>query len=217
MRGTEGLEIKELESALEGVLFAAGEPVPVERLCLGLEVDRPTLDAVAQQLMDKYSYQRRGIRLLRLETSYQLCSAPEYADYIRKTLESRKPARLSQPALEVLAVIAYYQPVTRAYVDQVRGVDSSYPVGLLLERELIEEAGRLAVPGRPVLFRTTKNFLRSFGLSSLEELPELPDSSQEGSQMTLELESAVARLREEENRTQTEASAARPGAGEEET
>ena len=213
MRGTEGLEIKELESALEGVLFAAGEPVPVERLCLGLEVDRPTLDAVAQQLMDKYSYQRRGIRLLRLETSYQLCSAPEYADYIRKTLESRKPARLSQPALEVLAVIAYYQPVTRAYVDQVRGVDSSYTVGLLLERELIEEAGRLAVPGRPVLFRTTKNFLRSFGLSSLEELPELPDSSQEGSQMTLELESAVARLREEEN----EASAARPGAGEEET
>ena len=217
MRGTEGLEIKELESALEGVLFAAGEPVPVERLCLGLELDRPTLDAVAQQLMDKYSYQRRGIRLLRLETSYQLCSAPEYADYIRKTLESRKPARLSQPALEVLAVIAYYQPVTRAYVDQVRGVDSSYTVGLLLERELIEEAGRLAVPGRPVLFRTTKNFLRSFGLSSLEELPELPDSSQEGSQMTLELESAVARLREEENRTQTEASAARPGAGEEET
>lgn len=211
------MEIKELESALEGVLFAAGEPVPVERLCLGLEVDRPTLDAVAQQLMDKYSYQRRGIRLLRLETSYQLCSAPEYADYIRKTLESRKPARLSQPALEVLAVIAYYQPVTRAYVDQVRGVDSSYTVGLLLERELIEEAGRLAVPGRPVLFRTTKNFLRSFGLSSLEELPELPDSSQEGSQMTLELEAAVAKLREEENSAQTEGADARPGAGEEET
>ena len=192
------MEIKELEAALEGVLFAAGEPVPVERLCLGLEVDRPTLDAVAQQLMDEYSYQRRGIRLLRLESSYQLCSAPEHADHIRRTLESRKPARLSQPALEVLAVIAYYQPVTRAYVDQVRGVDSSYTVGLLLERELIEEAGRLAVPGRPVLFRTTKNFLRSFGLSSLEELPDLPDTSQEGSQMTLELEAAVARLREEE-------------------
>ncbi len=191
------MEIKELEAALEGVLFAAGEPVPIERLCLGLEVDRPTLDAVAQQLMDKYSYQRRGIRLLRLESSYQLCSAPEYADFIRKTLESRKPARLSQPALEVLAVIAYYQPVTRAYVDQVRGVDSSYTVGLLLERELIEEAGRLAVPGRPVLFRTTKNFLRSFGLTSLDELPELPDSSQEGSQMTLELEAAVAKLQEE--------------------
>ena len=135
------MELKELQSALEGVLFAAGEPVSVERLCLGLEVDRPTLDAVAQRLMDQYSYDRRGIRLVRLESSYQLCSAPEYADAIRSTLESRKPARLSQPALEVLAVIAYYQPVTRAYVDQVRGVDSSYTMGLLQERELIEEAG----------------------------------------------------------------------------
>ena len=191
------MEIKELESALEGVLFAAGEAVPVERLCLGLEVDRPTLDAVAQTLMDKYRYERRGIRLVRMDTSYQLCSAPEFAGYIRKTLESRKPARLSQPALEVLAIIAYYQPVTRAYVDQVRGVDSAYTVSLLLERELIEEAGRLAVPGRPVLFRTTKNFLRSFGMSTLEELPDLPESSQEGTQMTMALESAVAKLRED--------------------
>ena len=192
------MELKELQSALEGVLFAAGEPVSVERLCLGLEVDRPTLDAVAQRLMDQYSYERRGLRLLRLDASYQLCSAPEYADYVRKTLESRKPARLSQPALEVLAIIAYYQPVTRAYVDQVRGVDSAYTMGLLLERELIEEAGRLSVPGRPMQFRTTKNFLRSFGMSSLEELPELPGSSQEGSQLTLELEASLARLRQAE-------------------
>ena len=192
------MEVKELESALEGVLFAAGEPVPVERLCLGLEVDRPTLDAVAQRLMDQYRYDRRGLRLVRLDASYQMCSAPEFAPYIRKILEGRKPARLSQPALEVLAVIAYYQPVTRAYVDQVRGVDSSYTMGLLLERELIEEAGRLAVPGRPMQFRTTKNFLRSFGLSSLEELPELPSQSQEGSQLTLELEASLARLREED-------------------
>ena len=192
------MEVKELQSALEGVLFAAGEPVSVERLCLGLEVDRPTLDAVAQQMMDQFSYDRRGIRLVRLENSYQLCSAPEYADAIRATLESRKPARLSQPALEVLAIVAYYQPVTRAYVDQVRGVDSAYTMGLLLERELIEEAGRLSVPGRPMQFRTTKNFLRSFGMSSLEELPELPGASQEGSQLTLELEASLARLRQAE-------------------
>ena len=192
------MELKELQSALEGVLFAAGEPVSVERLCLGLEVDRPTLDAVAQRLMDQYSYDRRGIRLVRLDGSYQLCSAPEYADAIRSTLESRKPDRLSQPALEVLAIVAYYQPVTRAYVDQVRGVDSAYTMGLLLERELIEEAGRLSVPGRPMQFRTTKNFLRSFGMSSLEELPELPGSSQEGSQLTLELEASLARLRQAE-------------------
>lgn len=192
------MEDKELESALEGVLFAAGEPVPVERLCLGLETDRPTLDAAAQRLMDQYRYERRGIRLLRLDASYQLCSAPELAPEIRRTLEGRKPARLSQPALEVLAIIAYYQPVTRAYVDQIRGVDSAYTVGLLLERDLIEEAGRLAVPGRPVLFRTTKNFLRSFGMESLEELPDLPESSQEGRQLTRELESNLRRLRSEQ-------------------
>lgn len=192
------MELNELQSALESVLFASGEPVPVERLCLGLEVDRPTLDAVAQELMDKYKYERRGIRIVRMDTSYQMCSAPEFAPHVRKTLESRKPPKLSQPALEVLAVIAYYQPVTRAYVDQVRGVDSSYTVSLLLERDLIEEAGRLAVPGRPTLFRTTKNFLRTFELNSLAELPELPDSTQEGAQMKLELEHTIEQLRQSE-------------------
>ena len=192
------MELNELQSALESVLFAAGEPVPVERLCLGLEVDRPTLDAVAQELMDKYKYERRGMRIVRMDTSYQMCSAPEFAPHIRKTLESRKPPKLSQPALEVLAVIAYYQPVTRAYVDQVRGVDSSYTVSLLLERDLIEEAGKLAVPGRPTLFRTTKNFLRTFELNSLAELPELPNSTQEGTQLKLELESSIEQLRRSE-------------------
>ena len=192
------MELNELQSALESVLFAAGEPVPVERLCLGLEVDRPTLDAVAQELMDKYKYERRGMRIVRMDTSYQMCSAPEFAPHVRKTLESRKPPKLSQPALEVLAVIAYYQPVTRAYVDQVRGVDSSYTVSLLLERDLIEEAGKLAVPGRPTLFRTTKNFLRTFELNSLAELPELPNSTQEGTQLKLELESSIEQLRRSE-------------------
>ena len=192
------MELNELQSALESVLFAAGEPVPVERLCLGLEVDRPTLDAVAQELMDKYKYERRGMRIVRMDTSYQMCSAPEFAPHVRKTLESRKPPKLSQPALEVLAVIAYYQPVTRAYVDQVRGVDSSYTVSLLLERDLIEEAGKLAVPGRPTLFRTTKNFLRTFELNSLAELPELPNSTQEGAQLKLELESSIEQLRRSE-------------------
>ena len=192
------MELKEIESAIEGILFAAGEPVGVERICLALEIDKATADAVCKRLADYYSYERRGIRLLRMENSYQLCSAPEFAAPIRRAFESRKPARLSQPALEVLAIIAYYQPVTRAYVDQVRGVDSAYTVGLLLERELIEESGRLAVPGRPILYRTTRNFLRSFGLSSLEELPELPAASREGEQMALELEARVARLKAEE-------------------
>lgn len=192
------MELKELEAAIEGILFAAGDPVPVERICMTLEQDRETVDAVCQRLADDYRYERRGIRLVRLENSWQMCSAPEYAPYIRRALENRKPARLSQPALEVLAIIAYFQPVTKAYIEQVRGVDSSYTVGLLLERELICEAGRLAVPGRPIQYRTTSNFLRSFGLSTLEELPELPSSTQEDGQMTLELEQALEKLKGQE-------------------
>ena len=193
------MELKELESAIEGILFAAGDPVPVERICLTLEQDKETVDAVCQRLADNYSYDRRGIRLVRLENSWQMCSAPEYAEYIRRTLENRKPAKLSQPALEVLAIIAYFQPVTKAYIEQVRGVDSSYTVGLLLERGLICEAGRLAVPGRPIQYRTTKNFLRSFGLASLDEPPELPSSTQEDGQMTLELEQALQRMKDQGN------------------
>ena len=197
------MELKEVESAIEGILFAAGEPVGVERLCMTLEIDRPTADAVCQRLGDRYSYERRGIRLVKLDNCYQLCSAPEYAEYIRKAFESRKPARLSQPALEVLSIIAYYQPTTKAYVDQIRGVDSSYTVGLLTERELIEECGRLAVPGRPILYRTTQNFLRSFGLSSLEELPDLPSASGEDEQLTLDMQMDIARLQEEQRKLQT--------------
>ena len=176
----ERIEMKEIESAIEGILFASGEPVHVDRICVALELDRPTADQVLQKLMDYYSYERRGIRLLHIEDSWQLCSAPDYADYIRKAFEIRKPAKLSQPALEVLTIIAYYQPTTRAFVDQIRGVDSAYAMGLLQERKLIEECGRLQVPGRPHLYRTTKQFLRAFHLTSLEDLPEMPDLSGEG-------------------------------------
>ena len=190
------MDLKEIGSAMEAILFAAGEPVGVERLCLALDIYRATADAVAQRLRDTYSYERRGVRILRLDTAYQMVSAPEHADRVRKAFESRKPAKLSPPALEVLAVIAYYQPTTRAYIDQVRGVDSAYTVGLLLDRELIEECGRLAVPGRPILYRTTSAFLRTFGLSSLEELPELPAPVPEEGQLSLDLQPAMERLDE---------------------
>ena len=174
------MEMKEIESAVEGILFASGEPVQTDRICVALEMDRPTGEQVLQKLMDYYAYERRGIRLLRMEDTWQLCSAPDYADVIRKAFEIRKPAKLSQPALEVLTIIAYYQPTTRAYVDQIRGVDSAYTIGLLLDRKLIEECGRLQVPGRPRLYRTTKQFLRAFHLTSLDDLPELPDLGGEG-------------------------------------
>ncbi len=198
------MELKDIESAIEGILFAAGEPVPVERLSLALGIDRETADKVAARLSDEYAYQRRGIRLLRLENAWQLCSAPEEAAYIRKALEARKPPKLSQTALEALAIIAYFQPTTRAYVEQVRGVDSSYTVNLLQERGLIQEAGRLPVPGRPTLFRTTAAFLRSFGLSSLKELPPLPDSTADEGQLTLQMREAIQKLTEEETAAQSQ-------------
>ena len=174
------MEMKEIESAIEAILFASGEPIHVDRICLALDMDRPTVEKLLQKLMDFYAYERRGIRLLHIEDSWQLCSAPDHGDAIRKAFEIRKSARLSQPALEVLTIIAYYQPTTRAYVDQIRGVDSAYTIGLLLDRKLIEECGRLQVPGRPHLYRTTKNFLRAFHLSSLNDLPEMPDLGGEG-------------------------------------
>ena len=176
----EHLEMRDIEAAIEGILFASGEPVAVDRICVALEMDRNTVELVLQKLADYYSFERRGMRLVRMEDTWQLCSAPEYGDCIRKAFEIRKPAKLSQPALEVLTIIAYYQPTTRAYVDQIRGVDSSYTVGLLLDRHLIEECGRLQVPGRPRLYRTTKAFLRAFHLNSLEDLPEMPGLEADG-------------------------------------
>ena len=176
----ETLETKEIESAVEAILFASGEPVQIERICVALELERSAAEQALQRLMDYYAYEHRGIRLLRVEDSWQLCSAPDHADAIRRAFEIRKPAKLSQPALEVLTIIAYYQPTTRAYVDQIRGVDSAYTMSLLLDRKLIEECGRLQVPGRPHLYRTTSQFLRAFHLTNLEDLPDLPDFGVEG-------------------------------------
>ena len=176
----ETLETKEIESAVEAILFASGEPVQTERVCIALGLERPAAEQILQRLMDYYAYERRGMRLLHMEDSWQLCSAPDHADAVRRAFETRKPAKLSQPALEVLTIIAYYQPATRAYVDQIRGVDSSYTISLLLDRKLIEECGRLQVPGRPRLYRTTRQFLRAFHLTDLEDLPELPDFGVEG-------------------------------------
>ena len=174
------MDKKEMEAAVESILFASGEPVNIERICVALAIDRPTAERILQGLMDYYAYERRGMRLLKIEDCWQLCSAPDYAEAIRRAFEIRKPAKLSQPALEVLTIIAYYQPVTRAYVDQIRGVDSSYTMSLLLDRGMIEECGRLQVPGRPRPYRTTKQFLRSFHLSSLDELPAMPDMGNDG-------------------------------------
>ena len=181
-------------SVIEAILFAAGESVPVARLSLILGVGEEEIVAAARELQDKYESEQRGMRILRLDDRLQMCSAPEFAPYISKVLEQRKPPMLSQPALETLAVVAYFQPVTRAYVEQVRGVDSSYTVSALCERGLIEECGRLEVTGRPAIFRTTDVFLRTMGISSLAELPPLPDMTNgEGIE---KLQSAINKLQD---------------------
>ena len=162
-------------SAIEAILFASGEPVKLARLSLILETDEQELVRMAEELAARYEREERGMRILRLGDKLQMCSAPEYAPLITKALEQRKPPMLSQPALETLAITAYFQPVTRAYIDRVRGVDSSYTVGVLAERGLIEICGHLEAPGRPALFRTTDVFLRTMGISDLSQLPPLPD------------------------------------------
>lgn len=167
------MEQMELQRAIEAILFAAGEPVELSRLAMTLETEEADVQAAVEALANELAFNRRGIRIIRLETGYQMVSSGEMADYITKALETRKPPKLSASQLEALTVVAYYQPATKALVEQVRGVDSSYSIGALLNKKLIEEAGRLNVPGRPILYKTTPDFLRTFGISSLEELPEI--------------------------------------------
>ena len=167
------MEREELQRAIEAILFAAGERIDASRLAMALETDVNEIIAAADALADTYAYERRGIRILRLEKGYQMVSSGEMADYITKALETRKPPKLSSSQLEALTIIAYYQPATKAMVEQIRGVDSAYSVAALLNKKLIEEAGRLNVPGRPIQYKTTPDFLRTFGISSLEELPEI--------------------------------------------
>lgn len=163
----------ELQRAVEAILFAAGECIEVSRLSMALEVDEDEIAQAVDALADELSFNRRGIRVIKLENGYQMVSSGEMADYITKALETRKPPKLSSSQLETLTIVAYYQPATKAMIEQIRGVDSSYSVSALMNKNLIEEAGRLNVPGRPIQYRTTPDFLRTFGLSGLDELPEI--------------------------------------------
>ena len=165
------MELKQLQRAIEAILFAAGERVEIARLAAVLETDPADIEQAAEALANELAFERRGIRIIKLEKGYQMVSSGEMADYVTKALETRKPPKLSSSQLETLTIIAYYQPATKAMVEQIRGVDSAYSVAALLNKKLIEEAGRLNVPGRPIQYKTTPDFLRTFGISSLEELP----------------------------------------------
>ncbi len=167
------MEQIELQRTIEAILFAAGERVEISRLASVLEVAEIEITSAIDALANELAFNRRGIRILRLEDGYQMVSSGEMADYVTKALETRKPPKLSASQLETLTIIAYYQPATKAMVEQIRGVDSAYSIAALLNKKLIEDAGRLNVPGRPIQYKTTPDFLRTFALNSLEDLPEI--------------------------------------------
>ena len=186
------MEQNDLQRALMAVLFAAGEPVAASRLAESLQVDESEIHRECEALMSALSFNRSGIRIVRLENAYQMCSSAEMTEYVTKTLETRKPPKLSPSQLETLTVIAYYQPATKAYVETIRGVDSAYSVSALLTKKLIRECGRLNVPGRPILYETTPDFLRVFGLESLADLPDIEkvDIAVKKEQLQLDLDAA---------------------------
>ncbi len=173
---------RNFKCAIEAILFASGDSVSVDRIATALELTKKEAEKLTEELMAEYIAAQRGITIIKLDNAYQMVSVKEYAKEIRTVMDLRRNTPLSQAALEVLAVIAYNQPVTKAFVEQVRGVDCSGVIGSLTTKDLIEEKGRLELPGRPLVYGTTENFLRCFSLSSLDDLPEPPEKTSDASE-----------------------------------
>lgn len=167
-----------ISAAIEAILFSSGDSVEKSRIAQALEITEKQVDETVDKLIDDYSAQNRGITIIKLDSAYQMTAVKDYAPQIRTVMDLRRNTPLSQAALEVLAVVAYNQPVTKAFVEQVRGVDCSGVIGSLTTKGLVEEKGRLELPGRPLLYGTTEHFLRCFNISSLEELPPLPEDEE---------------------------------------
>lgn len=176
--------------AIEGILFAAGEPVKTAKLAAVLEIETSAVEEAVKLLKYEYDTQERGLMIIDIDEGYQICSRPEYYNYIQIILGEQRRQALSNAAMEALAIIAYKQPVTRGQVEYIRGVNSDSAINRLAERGLIEECGHLDAPGRPLLYRTTQNFLRCFGLSTPKDLPELDLSklSPEYEQISLQMD-----------------------------
>ena len=173
------MPVENISGAIEAILFANGASVEVQRIAQTLEITEKEVDECISALIDDYSTAKRGITIIKLDNAYQMVSCKEFAPQIRTVMDLRRNTPLSQAALEVLAVVAYNQPVTKAFVEQVRGVDCSGVIGSLTAKGLVEEKGRLELPGRPLLYGTTENFLRCFNIESLEMLPPIPEDDKE--------------------------------------
>ncbi len=180
------MDVKELRAAIEAVVFASGEPIAVSRLAEVFEQDETTIVRVADDWMNDLNTRAGGIMAVKLDDQYQICTRKEYAGYVRTAMDIRRNVPLSQAAMEVLAIIAYNQPVTKAFIEQVRGVDCAAVLQGLLNKGLVEEKGRLELPGRPLLYGTTTTFLRSFSISKLDGLPPLPKDTEEMRDTTLD-------------------------------
>ena len=165
------MKTKRLEAAIEAILFTMGEAVELDRLAKALEQDKETTRKLVQHLMDQYREEERGIQIIELEDSYQLCTKKEYYDYLIRIAKQPKKLVLTDVALETLSIVAYKQPITKAEIEKIRGVKCDHAINRLIEYNLIKELGRLDAPGRPILFGTTEEFLRNFGVQSLDELP----------------------------------------------
>ena len=193
------MNIKEMIPAFEAVLFASGEPMSIERFAQVFEIAPEEVIEIMNELDRKLKKKESGFELVRLENMYQLATKTQYVDYIKKAFDIRRRTPLSPAALEVLAVVAYNQPVTKSFIEQVRGVDCSGVVTTLIEKGLLEERGRLELPGKPLLYGTTKNFLRCFSISDLSELPPLPQKEQESTDIGEQLQMDAETETDEEN------------------
>ena len=170
------MKINEGIAVIEAILFAHGEPIEAEKLCAAAGIEEDTLTKLIQLLGDRYEAEESALTVMKLGNSYQLAVKADFIDYVRAALETKKNTPLSPAAMEVLTIIAYNQPVTKGFVEHIRGIDSSSVVNSLVEKNLLEEAGRLDVPGKPIAYRTTPAFLRCFQLTSIDDLPPLPNS-----------------------------------------
>lgn len=196
------MEIRDIQAVIEAVLFAAGDAVEIEKLADIVDVDKRSLTEILKKMMDQYNYERRGLHIIRLENAYQMCTRGEFQEQIAMLAQPRRKQNLSSAAMEVLAVVAYKQPVTRTTIEHIRGVNCDYIVNRLIERNLIEEVGRLDAPGRPILFGTTQEFLRCFGVSGIDELPDFESfggSEELGDQIEMEFKPEQEEISNMEN------------------